>query len=320
MEQYLIDKLWEHTDKGIGVNRKATTNPTSKIEKQISSQPHSLPASLFFSDASSTLFMSFHNESSNGDIHYHDFFEIIYVCKGSPLGVINGQELHLREGQLCIMNPNAIHYFKKYSVQTDLILNIVLPKELFHKSIFRALFHDPVLSSFFIRYQLEHNNQPSYLYLQQLDKDIDQLIEILSKEYLNNMKYSHVIIESLLTLIFSFILRSVTESSDSRDLTMTKIIDFIYLNYQTITLRSVAEHFNYHPKYLSFLIHKHTGQTFRELIVNIKLQHAINYLLYTNYNIEQIVDILGYKDKSSFYSSFRKEYGTSPSEYRKLYT
>ena len=92
--------------------------------------PKLLSSFWFFPDASSALFMSFHDELSNSNRHYHDFFELIYVCKGSPIGVINDQEIHLQEGNLCIMNPNAVHYFKKYSEATDLILNIVLPKDL----------------------------------------------------------------------------------------------------------------------------------------------------------------------------------------------
>ena len=322
MDQELINMLWEHHGRTPEDNAISNQNtpPVKETLQSINSSPHSLPASLFFTDASSNLYMSFHDEAGNSDQHTHDFFELIYVCKGTPIGVINDQELRLREGHLCIMNPKAVHYFKKYSEQTDLILNIVLPKELFQKSLFRILFHDPVLSAFFIRYQLENDNQPSFLYLQYLDKDVDHLIEMLLKEYLNNMKYSHVIIESLLTLIFSFIIRSYTENSSHSNTAIEEIIDYIYLNYQTINMDTVSLHFGYHPKYLSYLIHKHTGQTFRNLLVNIKLQNAVNYLLYTGYSIEQIVDLIGYKDKSSFYSLFKKEYGTSPAEYRKQFS
>lgn len=264
--------------------------------------------------------MSFHHEASNSHRHYHDFFELIYVCKGSPIGVINDQEIRLKEGDICIMNPNAVHYFKKYAEQTDLILNIVLPKDVFQKSIFQVLFHDPVLNAFFIRYRLENKKQPSFLYLQSPDTDIDSLIELLLKEYLDKKQYSRVIIESLLTLIFSFILRYYTEKSQNTSSAITEITDYIYMNYQTVTMDSLAAQFSYHPKYLSSLVHKHTGQTFRELIVSIKLQNAINYLLYADFNIERIVDLIGYKDKSSFYSLFKKKYGMSPSEFRKQFS
>jgi len=322
MDRNLITKLWDHTKEIDEANAKNawTSFAAEAIEQKNFNPPRLLSASLFFPDASSALFMSFHREAANSNIHCHDFFELIYVCKGAPIGVINDQELHLQEGNLCIMNPNAVHYFKEYSEESDLILNIVLPKGLFQKSIFRILFNDPILNSFFIRYRIENDKQPSFLFLQNLDKDIEHLIVILLKEYLDNKQYSHVIIESLLTLIFSFILRNYTEKTSHNNSAMAEIIDYIYLNYQTVSMNSAATHFNYHPKYLSSLIHRQTGQTFRDLIVNIKLQNALNYLLYTDYSIEQIVDVIGYKDKSSFYSLFKKEYGMSPARYRKQFS
>lgn len=321
MEQYLIDKLWRHSYQCYeeSTKKESVTVQPGEVKQFPPHSPNLLSASMFFHDAD-TLFMSFHPEATNSYKHYHDFFELIYVCKGNPIGIINDQEIQLQEGNLCIMNPNAVHYFKKYSLRTDLILNILLPKDLFQKSIFQILFNDPVLNTFFIRYQLENENQPSFLYLQHLDKDIDLLIELLLKEYLDKKKYSHVIIGSLLTLIFSIILRNNTQKTSHSNSAMADIIDYIYLNYLTVSMESVASQFNYHPKYLSSLIHKQTGQTFRDLLVNIKLQNAVNYLLYTDYTIDQIVDLIGYQDKSSFYSYFKKVYGTSPAEYRKQFS
>ena len=314
MDQKLIERLWEHTDRIDEENAREHTN-----DVEISTTPPSLPASSFFKDDTTSLFLSFHHETANDMKHFHDFFELIYVCKGNPVGVINDQELQLEEGNLCIMNPNAIHYFKKYSEATDLILNIVLPKKLFHKSIFRILFNDPVLNAFFIRYRLENESQPSFLYLPVRDMDIDLLLELLVKEYLNKKEYSHVILEALLTLIFSFLLRSYKSQSKPINSIMAEILDYIYINHKTISMHSLSVHFNYHPKYLSSFIHKQTGQSFRELIVKIKLQSAVNYLIYTNYSIEQIVDLAGYKDKSSFYNMFKKEYNVSPTVYRKQF-
>ncbi len=313
MDQNLIKKLWEHTDWFDQEHGKEQRNDDS------TRSPRLLTASYFFRDASTSLYLCFHHEVANGMEHYHDFFEIIYVCKGNPIGVIDNQEISLKEGSLCIMNPNAVHYFKNYTETTDLVLNIVLPKSLFQKSIFRILFNDPILNAFFIRYRIENETQPSFLYLPYLDVNIDQLLELLVKEYLNQKEYSQVIIEALLTLLFSFLLRSYKSSSKPGNSLTAEILDYIYLNHKSVTLVTLAAHFNYHPKYLSSVLHKQTGQSFRDLLVKIKLQSAANYLTYTNNSIEQIVELIGYTDKSSFYSLFKKEYGCSPSAYRNLF-
>ena len=318
MDPVLIEKLWNHTNRTDEENVGRFEVMLAENHAMLASWPdHGLmPAILFLRQPAQALFMSFHHEHSNLFRHYHDFFELIYVCKGSPVGVINDQQIELKAGSLSIMNPNAVHYFARYSESSDLVLNIVLDKDIFQKTLFRILFNDPQLNAFFIRYRLENEKQPSFLHLEKLDEDLDQLISILVKEYLEQKLYSQVIIESLLTLLFSLILRSYAGSVSRRSVVAAEITDYIYMNYQTVTLEGLAEHFNYHPKYLSALLHRQTGQTFRSLISNIRLQNAVNYLLYSHATISQIVEAVGYKDPSSFYAAFRRAYGMSPAEYR----
>lgn len=318
MDSVLIEKLWNHTNSAYAENAGRVIALPASNPAYPDRWPDQglMPATLFLRQPAQVLFMSFHNEQSNAFRHFHDFFELIYVCKGSPIGVINDQPIELKAGSLSIMNPNAVHYFARYSESSDLVLNIVLDKDIFQKTLFRILFNDPQLNAFFIRYRLENEKQPSFLHLEKLDDDLDQLISILVKEYLDQKLYSQVIIESLLTLLFSLILRSYAGSVSQRSLATAEITDYIYMNYQTVTLEGLAEHFNYHPKYLSALLHRQTGQTFRSLITNIRLQNAVNYLLYSNATISQIVEAVGYKDRSSFYAAFRQAYGLSPAEYR----
>lgn len=315
MNQELINELWIRTN--IINEENAAKASAAGMNSLAPKSPGLLDSAAFFQNTASELFLSFHNAESNAFKHFHDFFELLYVIKGAPVGVINDQEILFEAGNLCIMNPNAIHYFKKYIKGTDLILNIVLPKDLFQKSIFRILFNDPVLNAFFIRYRVENDLFPSFLFLQQRDTDIEAFIEILLKEYLSRKEYSHAIIESLLTLIFSFLIRNYKKNSSCAKNATAEILDYIYMNYQTASLETIAKHFNYHPKYLSSLIHKETGQTYRQLILNIKLQSSVNYLLYQDYTVEQITELLGYKDKSTFYNQFKKAYHISPAEYRK---
>lgn len=317
MDDKLIQDLWEHTyatDQKVSkkIQGLLSKSGLSDAEKR-QIDPRHLSGKFFLDDASSDVFISFHQEKSNPNIHDHDFFELLYVVKGSPIGVIDGQEIFLTEGNLCIMNPNAVHYFKKYHEGEDLILNIVLPQEIFHKSIFHMLFNDSALNSFFIRYQIE-NASKSYLLFTELDQDIETFIRLLIKEILDEKQYSRVIIDHLLTLLFTHIIRESEPKQTSS--VLPQIIDAIYTNYQTISLYSLASKYNYHPKYLSALIHDYSGYSFRQLTSQIRLQNVVNYLLYTDDTIESIVEHVGYKDKSSLYAAFKKKYHMSPSQYR----
>ncbi len=320
MDNKLIQELWEHTyatDQKVSkkIQGLLSKSGLSDAEKR-QIDPRHLSGKFFLDDAASDVFISFHQEKSNSNVHDHDFFELLYVVKGSPIGVIDSQEIFLTEGNLCIMNPNAVHYFKKYHEGHDLILNIVLPQEIFHKSIFHMLFNDSALNSFFIRYQIE-NASKSYLLFTELDQDIETFIRLLINEILNKKQYSRVIIDHLLTLLFTHIIRE--SEPKQRSSVLSQIIDTIYTDYQTVSLNRLSSKYNYHPKYLSARIHDYTGHSFRQLLTHIRLQNVVNYLLYTDDTIEHIVEQVGYKDKSSLYAAFKKKYHMSPSQYRKLH-
>jgi len=319
MDQELIDRMWSHSRRVDAENDRRAREAGFATARDMfrSDLPTNMPAMLFFTGETRDLFLSFHPEDSNANRHCHEFFELLYVCRGEPVGVIDDQEVRLVEGSLCIMNPNAIHYFKKYREATDLVLNIVLPKDIFQKTIFRVMFTDPVLNAFFLRYQLERARQPSFLFLPRLDRDIGPLVVLLMEEYLDRARYSLVVIESLLTLLFSYVLRAYGDTARPGDQALAEISGYIYRNYRTAGLADVAARFSYHPKYLSMLIHRASGQTFRNLVASIKLQNAANCLVFTDDSIERIVERVGYKDKSSFYSRFRTTYGMSPAEYRR---
>lgn len=318
MQDALINQLRIHTQQRIENNKKTVwANIRPEILHRISYlEPRRLASHYFFSE-DSPIFMSLHDENGNSNNHYHDFFEMNYVLSGQPITIVDGHEIQLEPGQLILLNPKAIHSFKQSRDGEDFILNIGFPIDIFQKHIFLPFLNDAVLNSFFIRYRVENSQHPSFIYLKSLDERVDYFVELLTNEYLSPKSYNKIVVESLITLLFSYILRSYNSQIVAPDNPINPILDYIYQHYQDCTIETLAQHFNYHPKYLSALIHKHTNTTYRDLLTKIKLQNSQNYLLYTDYTIEQIVELIGYKEKSSFYSGFKKQFNTSPGDYRK---
>lgn len=273
-----------------------------------------LPQAAFIKEGDS-LFLSFHTEDGNTNRHIHDFFEVNYVIKGNPIGVINDHELLLPTHSICIMNPNAVHFFKEYREEHDLILNIVLPKDTFLRNVFTPLLQDPYMNSFFIRYQMENQGESSFMFIPSPEPSAILFIEMLIDEYLHQRTYNRVVFDSLITLLFTYLLRG-KEVPSVHTSPIQEIMNRIYEQYNSLSLEQLAQDYAYHPKYLSALIRKYSGQSYRELIAQIRLQNAYNLLMYTDWSIEKIADNVGYLETSSFHHSFKKKYGMSPALYR----
>lgn len=95
---------------------------------------------------------------------------------------------------------------------------------------------------------------------------------------------------------------------------------YINDNYNTgISLESVSSHIGFNPAYFSSLFKKETGKNFMEYVMELRIQHAKQYLIQTEYTIDDIAREVGYTDLKYFSKLFKKLTGLSPSEFRKLY-
>lgn len=129
-------------------------------------------------------------------------------------------------------------------------------------------------------------------------------------------------IECYLALLFSELLREYQSTIDKENYNnmgnnnLSDILAYINTHKATATLSSVAEHFHYSSSYLSTLIKKHTNKSFSDILQQGKLEEACHYLTNTDLSIDEIVQVLGYYDKSYFYRIFKKKYLVTPIQYK----
>ena len=83
-----------------------------------------------------------------------------------------------------------------------------------------------------------------------------------------------------------------------------------------LVLEDVAREFFVSPNYLSSIIHKETGVTYRQHVIGAKIDVAKKMLDDTRMRVEDIAYAVGYENYVSFYNVFKKVEQMSPSEYR----
>lgn len=85
---------------------------------------------------------------------------------------------------------------------------------------------------------------------------------------------------------------------------------------QKLTLQEVADKCYVSQWHLSKLINKYTGNTFYELLNNVRIEKAKALLNDPKLKIGDIVDMVGYSDAAHFSRVFKRILGVSANEYR----
>lgn len=255
--------------------------------------------------------------------HIHSVIELNYIYRGKMTQIINGKEITLHEGDVCILDLNTTHEIRSLS-ENDIVITIDMRKKYFTASFLTRLSTQGLVSRFLVNALLESQDKQQYLiFYSHPDINIQPVIQQLLCEYYDSKICSDEVMDAYMIILFSQLLRMYqkqphSDSPDSENNEMLLLIlRYMESNYQTVTLNSVAELFGFHPNYLSAYIKKHTGKSFKELIITQRMLQAGFFLKNTSTPITEIAREVGYENQGFFYKKFQEYYHMSPVEYRK---
>ena len=86
--------------------------------------------------------------------------------------------------------------------------------------------------------------------------------------------------------------------------------------YKDLSLTEVANVCNMSDSYFSRKFKEKFNINFSTYLLNIRLEKAKELLREKNLNIENISEMVGFKDSSYFSKSFKQKYGMAPHYYR----
>lgn len=252
--------------------------------------------------------------------HKHSFFEFVYVYSGQFHSVVDSESLVLGQDQVILLNPNQIHapYIERDS---DLVLNLLIKQPLIDRAFASLISRDNILFDFFYNYIYGISGASNYLMVDRTPR-VDRIMSSIVEEYCERRPLFEQSLIGWIINLFTELARVYSERKTNRPARpakpeMAEIIVFIRENYATVTLSETAKTFSYSPSYLSYLIKKETGQTFKEIVRDFRIESACNFLKNTQLTLEQISEILGFQDGFYIAKVFKQRYGISPSEYRK---
>ena len=100
----------------------------------------------------------------------------------------------------------------------------------------------------------------------------------------------------------------------------SEIFRYIYTHLsEKLTLKTLSRIFYLSESSISLYINQMTGLSFFDLINEMRVGKTINFLLYTDFTLEELAEILGYVDASHVSKVFAARIGMKANEYRKTY-
>ena len=247
--------------------------------------------------------------------HTHSFFEFIVVLKGKLRQSINGNERILSENDLCVLRPEARHTIERYENSPFLLYNFEVNVDYLN-TLCSAL---GLCSADKLFETPENYARCSSAELLEYIKVVTtpNLLSGLAQAELKEAS-SKIIITKILT---HFVLNPAHDlmhkKEDSAISTMLELLEDEQ-NF-TRTIKELCEQTFYTQEHITRLFKKANLNSPNRVHLQKKLQHAANLLLNSDMKIIDIAERCGIETVSYFTKTFKKEYGMSPSTYKKLY-
>lgn len=260
----------------------------------------------------------------------HPMSRLWLINEGAGILVLNGKKYPIKKSSLVSVLPWQItdiievsaplqffvmvYYFDNIN---EIIKTFYNPDNV-QLSIMQSMFKMPVV-----------NLEPSaYSQMHQLFLQVKEEIRIQSNMDdsdssaapeslgLSNLYITNKLIE----ILVSFIRTSFTKEISETPADTSEIFQFLYTHLnEKITLSDLSKRFYMSSFSISSYIKKTTGLSFFDLLNEMRVGKTINYLLYTDFTLEELAEILGFVDSTHISKVFLSRIGMKASDFRKTY-
>ena len=129
---------------------------------------------------------------------------------------------------------------------------------------------------------------------------------------------------SVFSLLQQDVVQELRRLEDERSLRETRPITeakrYIQQHYrESLRLEDVSSAVGFNATYFSTLFKKETGQNFMDYLTELRINKSKELLCGDQLSVQDVAEMVGYRDLKYFSRLFKKTTGVSPSDYKKLY-
>lgn len=248
-------------------------------------------------------------------LHWHETLELLFPLNGNMNLLLEGERYNLPKNHLAAIESRQAHGTQ---INGDTAMNICV-----HISKSKLKNYLPEIEQYQITCipeKISPEQLPVYSELCQTMSQLPKLYILDAPEV--QLESEGIILQVLARLLHHFGTRSdkvQLKSNQSSIDRIYEILPWVEAHYnEPITLTDAADQLSISKEYFCRLFRQNMGITFQEYLTDIRLNHVYQDLFHTDVSISEVMETNGFTNQKNFNASFKKLYGRTPSEVRKL--
>lgn len=252
-------------------------------------------------------------------IHSHTFYEILFIKSGNIHYMLGDKRFRIQSGDILLIPPGISHQPLFLEPLTEAYERYVLwISDVFWKENIHAY---PDLDFAFQQCMkrdsyLLRSSRATYSGLFSAAALLLNEQETKKIGWQFACRYSAILL--MVHICRTYYYQDIASPEAEKQTLMDNLFQYIDSNLATkITLDSVAQHFLVSKSTISHMFQRHFSVSFHHCVIQRRLIAAKNSIL-SGTPLQIVWEICGFPDYSSFYRSFKKEYGISPREFKNI--
>ena len=259
----------------------------------------------------------FQGNYPTSDTHTHDFIEMKYIFSGKGREIIDGMEYEVERGDMLFINYGSTHSFD-FGKEVSYI-NICFSPEIVGENIITPENAFSLLSLTAFNEMRSDSSGGKLSFFGDDRRTVEELLRFMLAEYKAKAYAWDTVMGNYLNILITYMLRRTEAGVHREELgeTWRELSEYIDKNLNSkLTLSALAGKCFYNPSYFSRVFKEKFGMSLVEYVTRKRLDHAVALLRESSYSVDEISEMSGFSDRSSFYHAFSKYIGGSPSDYR----